>query len=512
MDGDFQISENELVERVFARDATLWGPPGSPEIADRLGWLDIPQRMLAEVDEIERWAGDMHAAGFTETVLLGMGGSSLGPEVLARAHGVTLTMLDSTDPAAVAAVSERVNLAEAMFVVSSKSGGTIETMSQFEHFWQLTGGDANRFCVVTDPGSPLAERALALGLARVWLADPEIGGRFSVLSHFGLVPAALAGIPLRPLLESAVAEMRGCAAPANENAGLALGLELGRLAIEGHDKLTFAIGEPFSSFGLWAEQLIAESTGKSGRGILPVVGEPLGAPEGYGDDRVFVHIRSDATFDERIAALSEAGHPAIEIDGYEGPAELGALFYMFEFATAIAGSVLDVNPFDQPNVQSAKDATNSVLASGEHVAPFDDPAGLPALLGGVETGGYVAILGYLAPSAGFDAAVAELRAAIRAHTGAATTFGYGPRYLHSTGQLHKGGRDGGVFLQLVSDDQSDLPIPGRDHGFSALKNAQATGDLHALRASSRPVLRLRLQGDPVAALRELTEALDLTAV
>lgn len=507
MSSEVAIDENELVERIHARDASLWGPPGTPELSDRLGWLDLPMRILADVTEIESWAGSMHDAGFTQTVLLGMGGSSLGPEVLRLAFDRPLTMLDSTDPAAVAAVAESVDLSKAMFVVSSKSGGTIETMSQFEHFWELTGGNGAQFAAVTDPGSPLAARAEQLGLAKVWLADPEIGGRFSVLSHFGLVPAALAGIPLAHLLDSAVIEAENCRATAADNTGLALGLELGRLALDGHDKLTFAIGEPFGAFGLWAEQLIAESTGKHGRGILPVVGEPLADPAAYGDDRVFVHIRSDETYDSAIEALADAGHPVIEIDGYEGPAELGALFYMFEFATAVAGCVLDVNPFDQPNVQSAKDATNAVLASGEYVAPFDDAADLPALLDGVESGGYVAALGYLAPSAGFDAAVGELREAVRARTGAATTFGYGPRYLHSTGQLHKGGSAGGVFVQLVHDGIGDVPIPGRDYGFADLKNAQATGDLRALRESGRPVLRLKLDGDPSAALRELAASI-----
>ncbi|MBI5310194.1 MAG: hypothetical protein HZB14_04055, partial [Actinobacteria bacterium] len=451
MNVDSAISENELVERIHARDATLWGQAGTPELADRLGWLDAPERMLAVAPEIESWAAEVHASGLTETVLLGMGGSSLGPEVLRRAFGRPLTMLDSTDPAAVAVVVRKVDLDKTMFVVSSKSGGTIETMSQFEYFWELTGHDADRFTVVTDPGSPLADRALTAGLARVWLADPEIGGRFSVLSHFGLVPAALAGIPLHGLLESAVAEMRDCRAHADENSGLALGLELGRLTLDGRDKVTFVIGGCFASFGLWAEQLIAESTGKNGRGILPVVGEPVAAPEAYGDDRVFVHIRADSTYDDAIAALADADQPVIEIDGYEGAAELGALFYMFEFATAVAGCVLDVNPFDQPNVQSAKDATAAVLESGDYVAPFDDAAELPALLDGIEPGGYVAVLGYMAPGEEIEEAIVELREAIRARTGAATSFGYGPRYLHSTGQLHKGGATGGVFVQLVHD-------------------------------------------------------------
>ncbi|MBK5230337.1 MAG: hypothetical protein JJE27_04095, partial [Thermoleophilia bacterium] len=373
MTPDGAIDENALVERIWNKDVSLWGGPGTPEIADRLGWLDLPERMHGRLAELTAWADDVHAAGYDQTVLLGMGGSSLGPEVLRRSFVKPLLMLDSTDPAAVRSVADAIDLPRTMFVVSSKSGGTIETLSHFEYFYELTGGNGAQFTVVTDPGSPLAARAGDLGLSKVWLADPEIGGRYSVLSLFGLVPAALAGVTLAEVLNSAIAELDSCRAPAGENTGLSLGLELGELALDGRDKLTLAISGPVSSFGLWAEQLIAESTGKHGRGVLPVAGEPLGPPAAYGDDRVFVHIRADDTYDDAISALADAGHPAIEIDGYDGAAELGALFYLFEFATAVAGHVIGVNPFDQPNVQTAKDATAAVLDSGAFVAPFDEP-------------------------------------------------------------------------------------------------------------------------------------------
>ncbi|MFY9488514.1 MAG: hypothetical protein WAP35_07465 [Solirubrobacterales bacterium] len=494
--------------RLWARDESLWGGPGVPEIADRLGWLDIAERMREKTDELKAWADEVHQAGFDQTVLLGMGGSSLGPEVLRLAFDRPLTMLDSTDPAAVAAVAENVDMARTMFVVSSKSGGTIETLSHFKHFYELTGGNGRQFTVVTDPGSPLEQLAQDKGLNKIWLADPEIGGRYSVLSYFGLVPAALARIPVDSLLDSAIAEMSACADPDEENTGLALGLELGKLALDGRDKLTFAISGPLGSFGLWAEQLIAESTGKHGKGILPVAGEPIGLPEVYGDDRVFIHIRADETHDNAMIRLEEAGHPVIEIDGYEGPDELGALFFLFEFATAIAGHVLEINPFDQPNVQEAKDATAEVLASGEFDAPSGTAEDIAALIAAVSPPGYVAIHGYLQPNDEFDSAVTELREVIRARTSAATTFGYGPRFLHSTGQLHKGGPATGHFIQLVHDADGDVLIPDADFTFGQLIRAQAIGDLRALAAHDRPAVRFTLEGDPVQALRTLTKQLE----
>jgi glucose-6-phosphate isomerase/transaldolase/glucose-6-phosphate isomerase len=396
--------------------------------------------------------------------------------------------------------------ASTVFVVSSKSGGTVETMSHFKHFWELTGGNAAQFVAVTDPGSPLEQLANEHGFRKVWLADPEIGGRYSVMSYFGLVPAALAGVPLDGLLATATAAAELCRT-ADNNPGLLLGGKLGELSLAGRDKLTFVIDPPIDSFGLWVEQLIAESTGKHGRGILPVAGEPLGAPAEYGDDRVFVQIansiRPNAINAAGVDAIEAAGQPVFRLQS-NGPEDLGRLFFLFEFATAVAGHVLGINPFDQPNVQEAKDATKRVLESGDVEAPYDDADALVALIETVSPPGYVATHGYLAPSAEFDAAVDELRVAIRARTRAATTFGYGPRFLHSTGQLHKGGPATGNFIQLVHDGDTDVPIPGADYSFRTLKHAQATGDLQALQSHNRPVVRLKLTGDPAAALRELT--------
>lgn len=499
-------------ERVWARDESLWGGPGVPEIGDRLGWLDIADRMLDELDELEAWVADVHEAGLTNTVLLGMGGSSLGPEVLNRSFGGSLTMLDSTDPAAVLAAVSEDDLPRTIFVVSSKSGGTVETLSHFKHFFELTGGNGAQFCAVTDPDSPLQALAAEHGFRRVWQADPNIGGRYSVLSWFGLVPAALAGVPVRGVLETAVAAARSCR-EIDGNPGLLLGQKIGELAQGGRDKLTFIVDSPLDSFGLWVEQLIAESTGKHGRGVLPVAGEPLVAPElvrEYGDDRVFVQIAYAPAPDGDNAALAHAleqsGQPVFRIRA-AAPEDLGRLMFIFEFAVAVIGHVLSINPFDQPNVQEAKDATKAVLASGEVELPFDDPAALDALIAGVGEPAYFAIMAYTQPDPAVDAAVDSLRRVIRAKTGCATTFGYGPRFLHSTGQLHKGGAPTGRFIQFVHDSGPDVSIPGEDFSFRTLKSAQAIGDIQALKSHGRPVVRLQLNGGAAEAIQALTTAL-----
>lgn len=502
--------ETSLADRVWQRDESLWGGPGVPEIGDRLGWLDIADRMLGELPELEEWVRSVHADGLTNTVLLGMGGSSLGPEVLATSFGSELTMLDSTDPAAVLAAVGQEQLEKTIFVVSSKSGGTLETLSQFKHFYELCGGDGSHFCAVTDPGSPLEALAADRGLRRVWLADPNIGGRYSVLSYFGLVPAALAGVPLSGVLERAVSAAERCRRD-QDNPGLSLGRTIGEAALAGRDKLTFVVDPPLESFGLWVEQLVAESTGKEGRGVLPVAGEPLVADGDYGDDRIFVHIASDsnpnAANATAIAAAEANGHPAIRLAA-GGPEDLGELMFTFEFAIAVVGHVLAINPFNQPNVQEAKDATNRVLASGAVELPFDDASALSELVEGAGPPDYFAIMAYLQPDSRFDAAIDGLRRAIGGRTKSATTFGYGPRFLHSTGQLHKGGPPEGRFIQLLHDGSEDVAIPGESFSFKTLKHAQAVGDVEALKAHGRPVVRLALKGDPVAAVEQLTATLN----
>ena len=506
-------AKEEVARRVWAKDETLWGGRGVPEIADRLGWLTISDAMLERADELVEFARACAADGLTDAVLLGMGGSSLAPEVLWRTFGapaeaLALHVLDSTDPAAIAAVREVIDLDRTLFVVSTKSGGTIETLSLFRYFHALVG-EGSHFIAITDPGSSLVDLAAEHHFRATFENDPNIGGRYSALSLFGLVPAALIGGPVHALLERAAAAEQACAhfERSDANPGLWLGLALGELARNGRDKLTFVVGEPVASFGLWVEQLVAESTGKHGRGILPVAGEPLLEPGDYGDDRVFVHLRdaeyADADVDARIEALGRAGHPTLTL-AVNGSEDLGRMFFVAEFATAVAGWVLEINPFDQPNVQEAKDATNRVLAAGPlPELPYADDDAVAALLRGAAPGGYIALLGYVAPTVEFDEAVAELRATLMRATRSTTTFGYGPRYLHSTGQLHKGGPPVGRFLSLIADEGPDVEIPGASYSFRTLKRAQALGDLETLRSHGLPAEIVRLDGDPATALRAL---------
>ena len=511
-----------VAQRVWRKDPRLWGGPDKPEIENRLGWLTITEPMLEHLDELLAFVEEVKAAGYTDVVLLGMGGSSLGPEVLRRSFGtidgaLRLQVLDSTDPAEVLAVERSIDLDKTLFVVSSKSGATIETLSHYRYF-SSQQPDGAHFVAVTDPGSTLADLGRRNGFRRVFENDPNIGGRYSVLSYFGLVPAALMGIAADALLHRAQVAEAACAAfdSSASNAGLWLGLVVGELARQGRDKATFVVAEPVDSFGLWVEQLVAESTGKEGRGILPVAGEPVGSPEAYGDDRVFAYLRRvedpDADLDAKVKALADAGHPAVTLSVH-GPIDLGRIFFFAEFAIAVAGWVLEINPFDQPNVQEAKDNTNRVLTAYAEsgtlpdVAEADDDA-LRALLSGKAPPHYVAVLGYLQESEAFDAAVADLRDVLRRKTGCATTFGYGPRFQHSTGQYHKGGPTTGVFLQLVHDGDEDVDVPGAGYTFGTLKNAAATGDLHTLRDHGLPAERVRLEGDPAEALRALTAKLE----
>ena len=520
-----KAAAEDVARRVWSKDETLWGGPG-PEIGNRLGWLTISDQVLEVADELGAFADACRADGLTDAVLLGMGGSSLAPEVIRQSFGDTrgglhLHVLDSTDPGAILAVERAIDVSKALFIVSSKSGGTIETLSQFRYFHErardAVGEDAGKhFVAITDPGTSLADLAKEHGFLHTFLNDPDIGGRYSALSYFGMVPAVLMGVDVAAVLERAQVAEQACQHYDNSasNSGLWLGLAMGELAQHRRDKLTFAVDEPIGSFGLWVEQLIAESTGKEGRGILPVAGEPLGPPDVYGDDRVFVHIQQkdspDAGFAGGVGELAKAGHPTFTLTA-EGPEDLGRIFFFAEFATAVSGWVLGINPFDQPNVQEAKDNTGNVLQqfATEGKLPEEpgaDDEGLRKLLRQAEPPHYVAIMGYVKPSPEFDSAVEGLRTAIRDATKATTTFGYGPRFLHSTGQLHKGGPKTGIFLQLVHDGPDDLEIPGAGYTFGTLKNAQATGDLQTLRSHGLPAERIRLEGDdPAAALNGLTE-------
>ncbi|HEY7619617.1 MAG TPA: bifunctional transaldolase/phosoglucose isomerase [Solirubrobacteraceae bacterium] len=514
-----KAADDDVARRIWRKDDTLWGPAGQAEVANRLGWLTILDSMNEDLAGLQAFAAAVRDEGTTDVVLLGMGGSSLAPEVIRRSYGdqdghPRLHVLDSTDAGAIRSVQEAIDLDHALFLVSTKSGGTIETLSLFKHFWSLRG-DGNAFVAITDPGSGLEDLAREHGFRRTFLNDPDIGGRYSALSFFGLVPAALMGADVAGMLHAAGVAEQNCQSfeSGDLSSGLWLGIGWGELAAAGHDKLTYVIDAPLQSFGLWVEQLIAESTGKHGKGIVPVVDEPVGAPEAYGDDRIFLHLRhgSDPNeeTDAKVAALREAGNPLIVRD-IGGPDDLGRIFYFAEFAIATVGWVLGINPFDQPNVQEAKDNTARVLAEGTGDQPDATDDELRALLGDLSGAGgtYFAVMGYVEPSDAFDAAVAELRTTIRDARKVATTFGYGPRFLHSTGQLHKGGPPTGRFLQLVHDSEPDVEIPGESYGFTRLKHAQAIGDLETLRGHGLPAQRVTLTGDdPAAALRALTERL-----
>jgi glucose-6-phosphate isomerase len=529
-------------ERVAARvrdcDATLWGPEGAPEIGNRLGWVTIAARMLGDVDDLAGFAEELASEGVEDVVLLGMGGSSLAPEVFRRTFGEEragppagelvargadaarprLHVLDSTNAGAVRAVSDAVDPQRTLFIVSSKSGGTIEPLSMLAHFWQ-SAPDGARFAAITDPGSGLERIAREREFRRVFHGDPEIGGRYSALSPFGIVPAALIGVDVASLLGGAASAWEtgiDAGTDGEDQAWLWLGAALGALAKRGRDKLTFHVSASLDGLGLWLEQLFAESTGKHGAGILPIAEEPLLEPGAYGEDRVFVHIAdahaNDTEIERGFEALASAGHPTITIPT-SGPADLGRLFMLAELCVAVAGWELGINPFDQPNVQEAKDATAKVLEeieAGQAPEPPADasPDALRALLGGAQPPAYFATMGYVQPSDEFDAAVAQLRATLMRATRATTTFGYGPRFLHSTGQFHKGGPPVGRFLQLLHDTTPDVEIPGKAYSFTTLEHAQADGDLQTLRAHDLPAERITLAGaDPAAALRALTAEL-----
>jgi transaldolase/glucose-6-phosphate isomerase len=515
-----KAAEEDVARRIWRKDDTLWGPAGQAEVANRLGWLTVIDAMLEDLPDLQAFADEVRDEGVTDVVLLGMGGSSLAPEVIRRSFGdqegrPRLHVLDSTDAGAIRAVEAAIDLDHALFLVSTKSGGTIETLSLFKHYWSRRG-DGNAFVAITDPGSGLEELAREHGFRRTFLNDPDIGGRYSALSFFGLVPAALMGADVAGLLHTAGVAVENCQSfeSGDISSGLWLGIAWGELAAAGRDKLTYVIDPPLQSFGLWVEQLIAESTGKHGSGIVPVVGEPLGGVGGvdvYGDDRTFLHLRHgqdpDEETDAKVAALRDAGHPVIVRD-IGGPTDLGRIFFFAEFAIATAGWVLGINPFDQPNVHEAKDNTARVLAEDAPDQPDATDDELRELLDGLAAPSYFAVMGYVEPSEAFDAAVAELRMTIRDATRVATTFGYGPRFLHSTGQLHKGGPAEGRFLQLIHDSEPDVGIPGESYGFTRLKHAQAIGDLETLRGNGLPAQRLTLTGDdPAAALRGVTERL-----
>lgn len=520
----------DIPKRIWDCDHVIWKPQPD-EISNRLGWLNIVQSMLHEIPRLESFADEVKSDGFEKAILLGMGGSSLAPEVFRKVFGIRegyldLSILDSTDPAAVQAVVESIDPAKTLFIVSTKSGGTAETLSFFKYFYthmrnQMGSERAgSHFVAITDPGSKLEMMAQKYEFRNVFINDPNIGGRFSALSFFGLVPAVLLGIDLRRLLNEALSMAEQCKnSEITENPGIHLGIALGELAKKGVDKCTFLISTSIKSFGDWVEQLIAESTGKEGMGILPVVGEPLAPPLLYGHDRVFIHIccQNDDCSENAVEELRNDGRPVIRIkmnDTYH----LGAQMFLWEMATAIACQRLSINPFDQPDVESAK-----VLAR-EMVAAYHQEGRLPESKGTELTvdafkhfceqgslGDYISLQMYIKSSARLDAMLRVLRAKLQDRYKLATTSGYGPRFLHSTGQLHKGDRGNGLFIQFTIDDLTDLKIPdeaGEDPSsmtFGVLKSSQAMGDRQALINAGRRVIHFHLKKDYLTELKAFIE-------
>ena len=538
------------VRRLWQRDTSLW--TGGDEL-NWLGWLDVVDAQLASLDHLTALAGEVRQAGFSDVLLLGMGGSSLGPEVLAMSFRPqpgfpSLHVLDSTDPAQVRDFERKIDLAKTLFIVSSKSGTTLEPNILKQYFFeraaQALGHEAagRNFIAITDPGSKLHQIAERDRFRRVYFGLPSIGGRYSVLSDFGMVPAATSGIDVRRLLGSACKMVRSCAAtvPPADNPGVLLGVIMGVLATHGHDKMTIVASPGIADFGAWAEQLIAESTGKSGKGLIPVDAEPLGPPAVYGEDRLFAYLRLDAepdpAQDAAIDALERAGQPVVRIalaDRYQ----IGQEFFRWEMAVAVAGSIIGINPFDQPDVEASKAKTREITAAFEKTGslseetPIFEARGLKlytdernarmlrkagdgsslvsylkAHLERLGAGDYFAVLAYLERNSAHTRVLQQLRIAVRAKRRVATCLGFGPRFLHSTGQLYKGGSNSGVFLQVTYEDAADLAIPGQAYSFGMVKAAQARGDFAVLAERGRRALRVHLGKDVEAGLTTLQDA------
>jgi transaldolase/glucose-6-phosphate isomerase len=537
------------IRRLWSHDKSVW--TGTDE--DKwLGWLNSPA--AADVADYEDFARRVKGQNFSDAVVLGMGGSSLGPEVLAETFAKKpgfpkLHVLDSTDPAQVRAMENAVDIAKTLFIVSSKSGGTTEPNVMKDYFFarvsKAIGADkaGHRFIAVTDPGSSLEKLATSQGFARIFHGDPSIGGRYSVLSPFGLVPAAAAGIDISTLIKQTLAMVRSCGpdVPPQENPGVQLGLAMGLAGLDGRDKVTILSSKKISDFGAWAEQLIAESTGKEGKGLIPIDGEPLGEPESYGNDRFFIDIstegESDAAHEDKLTALERAGHPVVRIV-MKSIDHIGQEFFRFEVATAVAGAILGINPFNQPDVEAAKIKTRELTAAFEKsgTLPPEQPvmstaqadlytdeknaadlrrAGadgdlgswLKAHLSRISADDYMALLAYIERDHAHIDTLQHMRLELRDKHHVATCAEFGPRFLHSTGQAYKGGPDRGVFLQITADDADDLPVPGQKASFGVIKAAQARGDFDVLTERGRRALRVHLKGDLDAGLKMLDRAI-----
>ncbi|HZH91101.1 MAG TPA: bifunctional transaldolase/phosoglucose isomerase [Pyrinomonadaceae bacterium] len=543
-----EADKGDVMRRIWRKDAALWKSDESHQkiIKNALGWLNVPDMMIGVEDDLVQFADRIrNVREFKHVMVCGMGGSSLCPEVLRQTFGKQvgypeLLVLDSTDPDAFSGIADKIDITHCLFIISSKSGTTTEPLVFYKYWYDQVGrrkeNPGECFVAVTDPGTLMEQMATEDKFKRIFLNPADIGGRYSALSYFGMVPAALMGLDVRKLLERAERVVHACApvVPASENPGARLGAILGECAMAGRNKLTISTDPRIASFGLWVEQLVAESTGKDGKGIVPIAGEPLGAPSVYRDDRLFVHIsveRIDSETDAKLKALEAAGHPVVYrtlTDIYD----LGEEFFLWEIATAFAGWRLCINPFDQPNVQESKDATKElldayardgklpeqdVLATDGVLTLYADErtraelpnesvgAAIKAHLARAGAGDYIALLDYFEETPEYERIVQEIRTHLRDATHCATTTGYGPRFLHSTGQLHKGGSAEGVFMQLTAPDIKDLPIPGQPYTFSVLKQAQALGDFRSLSSRGRRAVRIDLGADVQAGLERLQE-------
>jgi transaldolase/glucose-6-phosphate isomerase len=533
-------TKNGKVQRIWIRDKTLW--TGADE--DKwLGWLDIADRQLAQKERFTKISADVKAKGIADAVLLGMGGSSLCVEVLSITFGAqagfpVFHVLDSTDPAQVKAIEAAADPARALYVVSSKSGSTLEPNIFKQYFFDRSGNDGNRFVAITDPGSKMQKVAEGDHFGLISYGDPAIGGRYSALSDFGMVPGAIMGIDIPRLLEGAVAMAKECRdADADKNPGVALGLALGTLANHGHDKITLIASAAIHDLGAWLEQLIAESTGKIGKALIPVDHEPVDDPAVYGTDRTFVYIRyspePETSQDEAIETLKKAGHPVIQIDVAD-KYDIGGEFFRWEIATAVAGAVIGINPFDQPDVEASKIATRKLTDEYEKTGklppetPLLDVDGikfftdernasqlsgktaaemLRSHLSRLGAGDYFALLGYIQMNAEHECMLQTMRLDVRDKKHVATCLGFGPRFLHSTGQAYKGGPNSGVFLQVTCDHAADVQVPGQTYTFGTVIAAQARGDFDVLAERQRRALRVHLTGDLKTGLAKLQTAL-----
>lgn len=544
-----EAASANVVGRIWARDASLWKSEESHQkiIANSLGWLTVPKMMLDVSHELVGFAEKVRGSDDRHAMVCGMGGSSLCPEVLRQTFGSQegfpeLLVLDSTDPDVINDLAKQIDITGCLFIIASKSGTTTEPVA-FHRYWfgeveKKLPHPGRSFVAITDPGTLMAKTAGAEEFQRIFLNPSDIGGRYSALSYFGMVPAALLGLEIKELLVRAQRMSLMCGPDVNvtENPAALLGAVMSECARSGRDKLTIITDEKLSALGLWIEQLVAESTGKEGKGIVPVIGEPLGPASAYGDDRLFVSITSEEVNGEtasRLKVLEAAGHPVVYRNLGELN-ELGAEFFLWEMATAFAGWRMAINPFDQPNVQESKDMTKALLERFTKEGKLEEPSATatdgmlsvyshgpnaPASLTGVlkqhlakvKPRDYIALLAYVEETLEIDSALQRLRVGLRNATGCATTTGYGPRFLHSTGQLHKGGPDSGVFIQLTAPDKVDFEVPGAPYTFSILKQAQAQGDLDALLAHGRRAIRVDLGADVLQGLTRLTELLGVAA-